>query len=382
MCLATLCHTAQNPTVKKYEEVVCGAARFDKYLPLLKGKRVAVLTNPSGRVGNRSLVDTLLSLGVNLCAVFSPEHGFRGDADAGEKVSSGKDLKTGLPVISLYGKSKKPTPEQLKNIDVLLYDIQDLGARFYTYVSTMCYAMEACAENRKSFIVLDRLNPNGFYVDGPVLEKEWQSFLGLHPVPMVYGMTCGEYAQMANGEGWLNKKVKCRLTVVTLENYDRNSTFELPVKPSPNIPNHAAILLYPSLGLFEGTIMSLGRGTEFPFQVVGHPAYPDTTFCFVPQATLISKEPKHVKRKCYGLDLSTSEYLKSHPHRIELGWLREVYSKMQDPAFFDKNFNYHAGNALLQEQIKNSVPEADIRKSWEPALNKFRTIRKKYLLYQ
>lgn len=379
--LNSLLLSQSNLTVKAYNTVVSGDQQIDQYLPLLKNKKVAVITNVTGVIGKTSLVDTLVKLKVNLKRIFGPEHGFRSDSDAGETVKSHKDTKTGIPVISLYGTNKKPTKEQLKDVDIVLYDIQDIGTRFYTYISTMSYAMEACAENNKHFIVLDRPNPNGFYFDGPILEEKYKSFLGLHPVPMVYGMTCGEYAQMVNGEGWLKDKMKCKLTVITLKNYDRNCSYEIPVRPSPNIPNTTAVLLYPSLALFEGTMMSLGRGTEFPFQVIGHPKYPDTAFAFVPKPSKLNKEPKLFNQRCYGLDLRKDPFLKSHTHKINLDWVKSVYYRMEQYDFFETNFNYHSGNALLQEQIKNRVSEAEIRESWKPGLDKFKEIRKKYLLY-
>lgn len=368
--------------IKEYGAVTIGAQQFENYLFKLKNKRVAIITNITGVVGPTSIVDTLIKLKVDLKKIFGPEHGFRSDTEAGDKVDSGTDKKTGLPIISLYGSNKKPTKEQLEDIDVLIYDIQDIGVRFYTYISTMCYAMEACAENGKEFIVLDRPNPNGFYIDGPVLKTEFKSFLGLHPVPVVYGMTCGEYAQMANGEGWLKNKIKCKLTVIPLKNYDRKASYNLPVKPSPNIPNANAVLLYPSLGLFEGTIVSIGRGTQTPFQVIGHPKYPDTSFWFMPLPTILSKEPKHVNQKCYGLNLNQSQYLKQHPSKINLQWLQIMYSKLNQDSFFDKNFNFHIGNSELQQQIKTGISIANIEKSWQADLEKFKKIRKKYLLYK
>ncbi|MBL7933448.1 MAG: DUF1343 domain-containing protein [Bacteroidia bacterium] len=373
---------SQSPlTVKAYSTVISGDQQINQYLPLLKNKRVAIITNVTGMIGNTSLVDTLVKLKVNVKRIFGPEHGFRSDSDAGETVKNNKDAKTGIPVISLYGSNKKPTKEQLKDIDIVLYDIQDIGARFYTYISTMSYAMEACAENNKEFIVLDRPNPNGFYFDGPILEDKYKSFLGLHPVPMVYGMTCGEYAQMVNGEGWLKDKIKCRLTVIALKNYDRNCSYEIPVRPSPNIPNITAVLLYPGLALFEGTMMSLGRGTNYPFQVVGHPKYPDTSFSFIPKPSRLNKEPKYFNQRCYGIDLRNDPFVQNHTRKINLDWLKSVYYRMEKYDFFEANFNYHSGNALLQEQIKNRVSEAEIRESWKPGLDRFREIRKKYLLY-
>jgi len=383
-CLFFTAHLtfSQTPLViKDYSLVTTGAQQFDNYLPRLKGKRVGIVTNMTGLVGKTSIVDTLISLKVNVKKIFGPEHGFRSDTDAGEKVSSKKDPKTGLSILSLYGANKKPSKDQLKGVDILIYDIQDVGVRFYTYISTLCYAMEACAENGKELIVLDRPNPNGFYIDGPVLKNEFKSFLGLHNVPVVYGMTCGEYAQMANSEGWLKNKVKCQLTVVPMKNYDRSASYRLPVKPSPNIPNAEAVLLYPSLGLFEGTLISLGRGTGFPFQVVGHPDLKKCAFSFTPQPGPLSREPKYFNQRCYGLDLRKESYLTEHPRKINLTWLKTIYENLGRDDFFDKNFNYHSGNTFLQEQIKKNEPEAAIRKSWQADLDTFKNIREKYLLY-
>jgi len=376
---------SQELVYKEYNSLAPGAAQFYKYIPKLKNKNVAVVTNQTGVINGVSIVDTLLKLKVNIKKIFGPEHGFRGDTDAGEKVNNNIDKKTGLPVISLYGSNKKPSAKDLTGIDIVVYDIQDLGVRFYTYISTMCYVMEACAENNKEMIVLDRPNPNGFYVDGPVLKPEFKSFLGLHPVPIVYGMTCGEYAQMANGEGWLKTKVKkkefvvkCSLTVVPCFNYDRNATYKLPVAPSPNIPNHTAVILYPSLGLFEGTIVSLGRGTAWPFQVIGYPAYKDSAFTFTPKASALSTSPKYVNKKCNAIDLR-NEDISHHGKKLDLTLLTKMYMGQED--FFDKNFNYHAGNSQLQEQLKTKVSEKDIRASWKNDLEAFKLVRKKYLIY-
>lgn len=383
--------TAQSQllVIKNYSTVTTGAQQTENYLPLLKDKRVGIVTNATGIVGNTSLVDTLLKLNVNVKKIFSPEHGFRGDAEAGEKVGNGKDSKTNLPVISLYGANKKPTKEQLKNIDVLIFDIQDVGVRFYTYISTLHYVMEACAENGKECIVLDRPNPNGFYMDGPVLQPEFKSFLGMHPVPIVYGMTIGEYAKMINGEKWLRDSVQCKLTVIELKNYDRKQIYELPVKPSPNLPNMIAILNYPSLGLFEGTIMSVGRGTDKPFQVLGHPNLDTILSSFTPRATALSKNPKYVNQTCYGEDYTGNRQLMAYIFKngtvihgkINIEKLKVFYERFNHNDFFDKNFNYHAGNSTLQEQIKNNVSKNEIRQSWQKDLEAFKLIRKKYLLY-
>ncbi len=363
-------------------DVVTGAQQFDQYLPKLKGKKVAIVTNISGMVGNKSIVDTLLKLKVSIKKIFGPEHGFRGTSDAGEKVKSNIDKKTGIPVISLYGSHKKPTPEDLKGIDVVVYDIQDVGVRFYTFISTLTYVMQACAEQNKELIVLDRPNPNGFYVDGPVMTDKYKSFLGLHNVPLVYGMTTGEYAQMVNGERWFTEKVFCKLTVVPVKNYDHNCTYVLPVKPSPNLPTLNSVLLYPSLGLFEGTIMSLGRGTDMPFEVLGHPLYSNKTFSFTPKTNAISKEPKYFNKVCYGVDLRKENLIQNHRRKIELKWLIEFNKDLKDSTFMDKNFNWHSGNDELQIQIRKGVAESDIRKSWQKDVEAFKAIRKKYLLYK
>lgn len=394
MFIAVIHATLAQPSLRslEYEKVTVGAQRFSEYVPQLKKKRVAIVTNGTGLVNGVSIVDTLLHQGVKVVKIFGPEHGFRGNTEAGEYVKNNRDITTGLPVISLYGKNKKPSKEQLKHIDVVIYDIQDLGVRFYTYISTLTYVMQACAENNIRLIVLDRPNPNGFYLDGPVLQKKYRSFLGLHPVPIVYGMTCGEYASMVNEEGWLNSDtaafypraantLTCDLTVIKMLNYDRNSSYHLQTRPSPNIPNHYAVQLYPSLGLFEGTVVGLGRGTSLPFQVIGHPYFKDTSYVFIPVATPMSSQPKYLNKRCYGIDLRRSDYIDRHPRTIELRWLVRMYKEYDKDNFFENGFNYHAGNDELQEQIKNNVSLEIIRKSWQPDIDKFKVIRNKYLLY-
>ncbi|MBL7885025.1 MAG: DUF1343 domain-containing protein, partial [Bacteroidia bacterium] len=316
--------------------------------------------------------------------VFGPEHGFRGIVDAGEKVKSEKDAKTGLNIISLYGKNKKPSAEQLKDVDIVIFDIQDVGVRFYTYLSTLHYVMEACAENNKQLIILDRPNPNGYFIDGPVLETNYKSFLGLHPVPLVYGLTIGEYAQMINGEGWLKDGIKCNLKIITIENYTHNDFYELALKPSPNLPNMSSVYLYPSLGLFEGTVVSVGRGTDLPFQVIGHPTLEKWNYTFTPSPKTGATEPKYNGQLCKGYNLSDfgNDFIKNYK-QVYLFWLIGIYQNTPDKTtFFDQNFNYHAGNATLQQQIKEGKSEAEIRKTWQADLNKFKTIRKKYLLYK
>ena len=349
------------------------------YLPLLKEKKVAVVANQTSVIEKTHLVDSLLSLNVNITKVFSPEHGFRGKADAGAHVEDGIDAKTGLPILSLHGKSKKPSVEQLKNIDVVIFDIQDVGVRFYTYISTLHYVMEACAENNIPIIVLDRPNPNGHYIDGPVLEPEHSSFVGKHPVPVVYGMTIGEYGQMINGEKWLKKGVQCDLTVVPLKNYTHKSEYSLTVRPSPNLPNDKSINLYPSLGFFEGTIINAGRGTEFQFQRYGASFFPESEFSYSPKANFGAKYPKQKGKLCYGVDLRSTKKLSA----INLEWIIDAFKKTpKTEKFFGKTFTIHAGNTKLQTQIEQGVSIKEIRRSWQKDLNKFKKTRKQFLIYK
>jgi len=373
--------------IQLYTSIITGAQQTEVYLPQLKNKKVAIVTNASGIISKRHLVDTLLKHKVKIVKIFGPEHGFRGTADAGEKVKSGKDALTNIKVVSLYGAHKKPTKEDLKGVDIVVYDLQDVGVRFYTYISTMTYVMEACAENNKELIILDRPNPNGFYIDGPVMTDKFKSFLGLHNIPIVYGMTCGEYAKMVNGEGWMKTKLKCKLVVIPLKNYDRTKFVSgLPVKPSPNLPNDTAVLLYPSLGLFEGTIVSLGRGTDSPFQVIGSPFIDSVTcpFTFIPKSTTITKKPKYQDTICYGVDmrLMYRNILKSKQIDLTVLNLFYHYSQNKQEVFFDNNFNYHAGNEELKQQIKLSISPAEIRDSWKASLDDFKKIRSKYLIYK
>jgi uncharacterized protein YbbC (DUF1343 family) len=384
--LTTFCLFSQ-VDVQLYTSITTGAQQTELYLPKLKNKKVAIVTNASGIINTKHLVDTLLKHRVKIVKIFGPEHGFRGTADAGEKVKSGKDPKTNITVVSLYGSHKKPTKEDLKGIDIVIYDIQDVGVRFYTYISTMTYIMEACAENNKTLIILDRPNPNGFYIDGPVMTDKYKSFLGLHNVPIVYGMTCGEYAQMVNGEAWLKNKLTCKLEIIPLKNYDRKKFVSgLPVKPSPNLPNDTAILLYPTLGLFEGTIVSLGRGTTFPFQIIGNPYVDKETypFSFTPKSNVISGKPKYQDTLCYGLDarLLYNSILKNK--QIDLTLLNMFYhhSLNKQSVFFDNNFNYHSGNDELKQQIILSISPKEIREVWRSQLDSFKSIRSKYLIYK
>ncbi|BAX80419.1 exo-beta-N-acetylmuramidase NamZ family protein [Labilibaculum antarcticum] len=369
---------------KQSEALLTGAERFEEYIPLLNQKKVAVVANQSSLVKGEHLVDALLAKDIQITKIFSPEHGFRGDADAGEKITNGLDVKTGLPIVSLYGKHFKPSAADLKDIDVVLFDIQDVGVRFYTYISTLHYVMEACAEQGKQVIVLDRPNPNSHYVDGPVLEMKYRSFVGMHPVPVVYGMSIGEYAQMINGEKWLKNKVQCELVVVPCKNWNRDDAYLLPVKPSPNLPNHLSVSLYPSLCFFEGTVVSAGRGTEYPFQAYGHPAFTNGDCEFTPQSISgASKYPKFEGEKCIAYDLrkiNPEDFRKKK--KLDLSFLLNAYSELKaKPDFFNSFFENLAGTAKLRTQIENSLSEAEIRNSWESDRNKFMTIRAKYLIY-
>jgi uncharacterized protein YbbC (DUF1343 family) len=363
-----------------------GAEKTNEILQLIEGKSVAIVANQTSRVGDTHLVDTLISLGVDVNSVFSPEHGFRGDADAGEKVNSKKDEKTGLPLISLYGSNKKPTYQQLEGVEVVIFDLQDVGARFYTYISTLHYVMEACAETNKKVIILDRPNPNGQSVDGPVRKSGFESFVGMHPVPIIYGMTIGEYGKMINGEKWLINDLVCDLEVVSCDNYTHDSTYSLPVAPSPNLRSDQSIALYPSLCLFEGTILSVGRGTETPFEIFGHPdlsKYPQKyDFDFVPVSSYGAKHPKLEGKKCFGKDLSKIEVGNGE---LNLKWLIESYNDVdRDDFFITKNnwFDLLAGTDKLRKQIQQGLTETEIRASWEKDLKEFGLVREKYLIYE
>ncbi|MCA0349905.1 MAG: DUF1343 domain-containing protein [Bacteroidetes bacterium] len=364
---------------KKFQEIKTGADNFTYNLPLLKGKKVGIVTNQTGILSNKThLVDFLLEKNINLQKIFAPEHGFRGSADAGEHVIDGKDSKTGLPIVSLYGDNKKPKPEQLKGIDVMLFDLQDVGVRFYTYISSLHYIMEACAENNVELIVLDRPNPNGSIVDGPILEKENSSFVGMHVIPLLHGMTIGEYAQMIDGEKWLKNGIQCSLKVIPCLNYKREMSYSLPVKPSPNLPNDQSINLYASLCLFEGTTISVGRGTEMQFQIYGSPYLPKSSFSFTPKPNFGAKDPVYNGKLCYGENLTTIPKVSN----LELKWLMKAYNETPDKTkFFNPFFTKLAGTKKLQQQIEAGIPEFEIRKSWEKGLNDFKTMRKKYLIY-
>jgi len=368
------------------EKIIPAAERSELYLPLLKDKKVALVVNHSSLVGKSHLLDHLLKHHINVQIIFAPEHGFRGKADAGAHIKNSKDRQTGLPIISLYGKYKKPTKADLKSIDLILFDIQDVGVRFYTYLSTLHYIMEAGEEQQLPVMILDRPNPNGHYIDGPILQKKYRSFVGLHPVPVVYGMTIGEYAQMINGEGWLKGKKKADLTVIPLENYTHQSVYALPVKPSPNLPNDRAVVLYPSLAFFEGTVISAGRGTRKPFQLYGAPDYAVKKFSFIPKSRAGAKYPKFKGKRCYGVDLSKTDIKKgSAGQKLNLGYLKDAYAHYPDKKGFFLNgkfFDKLAGSHQLRKQIHSGTSEKTIRKSWEKDLVKFKKIRKKYLLYR
>jgi uncharacterized protein YbbC (DUF1343 family) len=360
-------------------QIVTGADQWESYKEILGQKNIGVVAHQASLVHSKThLIDTLLSLKVSIKKVFAPEHGFRGNADAGERVEDQKDNKTGLPILSLYGSNKKPSKESLEGISIMLFDLQDVGVRFYTYLSTLHYVMEACAENGISLIILDRPNPNAHYTDGPILEKDCKSFVGMHPVPIVSGMTIGEYAKMINGERWLNGGIQCDLTVIPLKNYTHQTIFELALRPSPNLPNAQSIALYPSLCLLEPTVISIGRGTEMQFQIYGHPKIPKTLFSFIPQPNYGSKNPKLKGQLCHGIDLRNYE----RPKKIELQWLIQAYLNFPDKElFFKKGFYRIAGNKKLQKQLAQGMNEQQIRKTWEKDLEKFKQIRKKYLIY-
>jgi uncharacterized protein YbbC (DUF1343 family) len=376
-------------------QIVVGAQRFSTYEKFLKGKNVGVVANQTSVVTYRSeadnsyreinvemhLVDFLLRKGISVKKVFSPEHGFRGSADAGEAVKDGVDTSTGLPIVSLYGKNKKPFVEQLSDLDVMVFDIQDVGVRFYTYISTMHYIMEAAAESGIPVIIMDRPNPNGHYIDGPVMQDEHKSFLGMHPVPLVHGMTMGEYARMINGQGWLSNGVQCEMEVIPIENYTHDSFYSVPIRPSPNLPNDVAINLYPSLGLLEGTNLNAGRGTEMQFQIFGSPNLPKDPYSFeyTPKPNFGSKNPKHKGTTCNGLDLRKTARM----DKVDLSWIIEAYNHhtKKEEFFNTKNFTAHAGTELLQKQIELGLTMEEIRKSWQEDLMAYEVMRKQYLLY-
>ena len=370
------------------KKIIPGADQTELYFNYLKGKNIGMVINQTSVIGKSRMVsvDSLLKRGITVKKIFGPEHGFRGNASAGAVVNDSVDPATGLPAISLYGKHYKPTVDDLKGLNLMIFDIQDVGARFYTYISTLHYVMEACAENNIELLILDRPNPNGYSIDGPVLDTAYKSFVGMHPIPITHGMTIGEYAQMINGEGWLQNKVQCKLKIIKVANYKHSSNYVLPVNPSPNLNTNQSILLYPSICLFEGTTLSLGRGTIFPFQVVGHPALKGKyQYSFKPVSIAgMSEEPPQKNQVCYGINLKNynTQTIKA-TGKINLGWLIQLYKVFPDkPRFFNAYFTKLAGNEILRKQIEAGKTEQQIRKSWEPALTQFKQTRRKYLLYQ
>lgn len=375
---------AANPAMdaSNNPEIILGADQFEKYSDFLLKKNIGIVANQTSFLTKEKmhLVDYLVSKNIAVKKVYAPEHGFRGTADAGEHIKDGIDSRTGIPIVSLYGNNKKPSKEQLKGIDIMIFDIQDVGARFYTYISTLHYVMEACAENNIPLLVLDRPNPNGHYIDGPILEKEHKSFVGMHPIPVVHGMTIGEYAQMINGEGWLKDNIQCALNIIKMENYTHQNPYSLPIKPSPNLPNDKSINLYPSLCFFEGTPINAGRGTEMQFQIFGAPSLPREKYIFeyTPKPNEGAKEPKFKNHLCHGKDLRNTARL----NQLNLQWLIDAYSdygKKKD--FFNNFFVKLAGTKNLQQQIEKGMSEAEIRATWKEGLQKFEKTRSKYLLY-
>lgn len=376
------CDTYAQRKILNDQDAIVGASRLELYLPEIKDKNVGIVANQTSIFNDTHLIDTLLTYNIDIRKIFTPEHGFRGKADEGASVGNSIDEKTNIPIISLYGNNKKPTSSQLEDIDVLLFDLQDVGTRFYTYISTMTYVMEAAAENDISVIILDRPNPNGFYIDGPVLEDENSSFVGLHQVPVVYGLTIGEYALMVNGEHWLKDSLQCNLQVIPLGDYDRDCIYRLSVKPSPNLPNWESVYLYPSLCFFEGTVVSVGRGTQFPFQVYGHPSI-QADFTFTPRQAEGRNKPLLCDKQCFGKDLTDYAHnFKKEKAKINLSWLIEAYNQLKDKEkFFNNFFVKLSGTKELQQQIEDGLSEKEIRDSWKEELDKYKEIRKKYLLY-
>jgi len=358
---------------------------MQEYLPKLKDKRIALVVNQTSMVGHTQLVDTLLALHLKIKKIFAPEHGFRGDAEAGKKLANSTDAKTGLPVVSLYGDHQKPSTADMADVDMVVYDIQDVGVRFFTYISTLHYVMEACAESKKDLMVLDRPNPNGYYVDGPILDKNFSSFVGMDPVPIVYGMTIGEYAQMLNGEGWLKNGGKCKLTIIKAEGYNHKIQVALSIPPSPNLRTMAAIYLYPTLGLFEGTDVSVGRGTEVAFEVVGKPDFKETDTEFTPKSIPgKADDPMYKGQLCHAVRLTrfANDYIKTS-NELYLFWLVGFYKdEPNKDKFFTPFFDKLAGTDQLRKQVQEGKTPEEIRKSWKPGLDDFKKIRAKYLLYE
>lgn len=359
-------------------QILTGADRTGEYMELIRGKKTGITGNHTTLIGKTHLVDSLLSLGINIVKIYCPEHGFRGTADAGQHINTAADPQTGIAMISLYGKKYKPAPEDLAGIDIMIFDIQDVGVRFYTYISTLYLLMEACAENKIPLVVLDRPNPNGFTVDGPMIDSVYMSFVGKVKVPLVHGMTIGELARMFNGEGWLKNGIQCNLTVIPCEGWDHTILYQLPVKPSPNLPTMQSVYLYPSLGLFEGTVISVGRGTEKPFEVFGHPAFENSHYRFIPVPRSGANSPPFVNTACYGFDLTNDS-----TRGLSLKFLITAYNLFpQKDKFFSSFFEKLAGNKDLRKMIQQNYSEEKIRETWKPGLLAFRQIRAKYLLYK
>jgi uncharacterized protein YbbC (DUF1343 family) len=370
-----------------------GADQTEKYLPYLKGKRIGILGNQTSVIGKTHLVDSLKARGVNIVKVFGPEHGFRGNASAGTKVQDEVDSATGIPIVSLYGPKRKPSKQDMASIDLMIYDVQDVGCRFYTNINVLADVMEACAENNKELLVLDRPNPNAYFIDGPVLDMKLKSGIGKFPIPITHGMTIAEFAQMINGEGWLPNKMKCRLRIIPVTNYTHETPYTLPVKPSPNLNTQQSVMLYPSLCLFEGTVISQGRGTYFPFTVLGHPLLKDQySFSFTPIGIKgMAETPLHMNQACYGLDLRNYDISKLRKEKkLNIQWMMEMYRAFpHKEKFFDYrqskemgNIDFRTGDSRFKEQIAAGVPEAEIRKSWEPGLSNYKKMRRKYLVYK
>jgi uncharacterized protein YbbC (DUF1343 family) len=364
--------------------ITTGAENISEYIKLIKGKSIAIVANQTSMVGNTHLADTLISLGIKVKNIFAPEHGFRHLADAGEAITNGMDPKTGISIISLYGKQYKPTADNLKGVDVVIYDIQDVGARFYTYISTLHYVMESCAENKVKCIILDRPNPNGFYFDGNIPDTSFRSFVCMDPIPIVHGLTVGEYAMMINGEGWLNGGIKCDLKVIKCRKYTHETLYEIPVKPSPNLPNQTSIYLYPSLCFFEGSAISCGRGTQFPFQAFGSPMLPDKGFSFTPESVPGATNPKYLGKECFGTDLRDAIKNSIVPSpKLNLEWVISAYKDYPEKdKFFTKYFDVLAGGPTLREQIIKGMTSEEIRATWKNGLVKYGKMREKYLLYE
>lgn len=385
-------HTSTTQQTAVASKIITGADQTEKYLPILKGKRIAVLGNPSTIIGSKHLVDSLLSLGINIVKVFGPEHGFRGNASAGVRVEDEKDPATGIPIISLYGSKRKPSAEDMKDIDLMIFDMQDVGCRFYTHINVLADIMEACAENNKELLLLDRPNPNGYFVDGPVLDMKLKSGIGAFPIPITHGMTLGEFAKMINGEKWLPRNLQCKMHIIPVANYSHDMYYTLPVKPSPNLNTQQSIMLYPSTCIFEGTILNYGRGTYFPFTIIGAPKLKGKySFSFTPTGIKgMSETPLYMNEVCYGIDLRNYDInILLKEKKINIQWIKELYDAYPEKEkFFDYkqsreigNVDFRTGDSNFKEQIKNGVSEEEIRKSWEPALSQYKKMRKKYLMY-